>query len=208
MLSAAVLLTWLVAGGQQPQDGGAAAVVDALLFGAQMAPVSQTGALPPAVQPPLDRYRQREQLFRETIPRPQNMDGREGAVYLKRAALERAIFSAYDRPDSLELAESFVTEVRILHEWQGFAASPLAEAASAVDYLSSHPASPVASYVRLFIGHRRLCAIGLEGLEADGNSARRVRTQALAQLTLARESGPPLVRLAAERLLDTRRCEE
>lgn len=96
--------------------------------------------------------------------------------------------------------------MHLVSEW-GAADSPLEEAGSAADYLSAHPSSPINSYVRLFIGHRRLCAIGLDGLDANGEAARRVRTQALAQLTLARESGPPLVRLAAEHLLETRRCD-
>lgn len=64
-------------------------MVEALLFGTQVAPVTRTTGLPDAAQRQLDVYRQRERLFRESIPRPQNLDGPEGSLYFKRSTLER-----------------------------------------------------------------------------------------------------------------------
>jgi len=114
---------------QTAEPTGAAAIMEALLYGFEMAPAERTTGLPSNAQRSLARYRQRERSFKPTIPRPSNLDGPEGSLYVKRVGLERALFSLIDRPDSLRLAEEYSTQIALLYEWEGFADSPLTEAA-------------------------------------------------------------------------------
>ena len=92
---------------QAAEPTGAAAIMEALLYGFEMAPADRTTGLPGDAQRSLERYRQRERSFKPTIPRPSNLDGPQGSVYFKRVGLERALFSLIDRPDSLHLAERY-----------------------------------------------------------------------------------------------------
>jgi hypothetical protein len=50
--------------------------------------------------------------------------------------LERAVFCIFNRADSLRLADEYATQIRLLYEWEGFADSPLIEAASADRFLA------------------------------------------------------------------------
>lgn len=197
----------LVAFSQASEPRGAAAVGESLLFGFEPPPASRTNGLPGDVQRRLHQYRERARLFRPTIPRPGTLDGPAGSLYLKRVGLQRAVFSLFDRPDSLRLAESFATSIQLLYEWEGFADSPLSEARSADRYLQENAGSPIAAYVQLFAGHRRLCArSGFQGLDPNSEDGRRVAATAQAQLAGARDSGDPLLRSVAEYLLEARSC--
>ncbi len=194
---------------QAAEPTGAAAIMEALLYGFEMAPADRTTGLPGDAQRSLERYRQRERSFKPTIPRPSNLDGPQGSVYFKRVGLERALFSLIDRPDSLHLAEEYSTQIALLYEWEGFADSPLTEAASADEFLAQHRKSPVAPYVQLFAGHRKLCAVsGLEGLDPNSNTAQGIARDADADLKTARDAGHPLIRIVADYLLASRKCFE
>lgn len=186
-----------------------AAVVEALVYGFEMAPATRTSGLPPDAQRRLARYRQREASFTSTLTPPADLDGPLGSLYFKRVRMARAVFSLVDRPDARALAESLVENLEVLYEWEGFADSPLREAASADAFVAEHRASPVASYLRLFAGHRRLCATsGLEGLNPQSPEGQRVAAEAESQLAEARDAGDPVLRVAAEYLLRTRKCNE
>jgi len=183
--------------------------MEALLIGFEMAPADRTTGLPSDVQRSLARYRERERSFKPTIPRPLDLDGPEGSGYFKRVGLERALFSLMDRPDSLHLAEEYSTQIAILYEWEGFADSPLSEAASADAFLAQHRKSAVAPYVQLFAGHRKLCAVsGLEGLDPKSDIAQGIARDADAELKAARNAGHPLIRIVADYLLTSRKCFE
>lgn len=192
---------------QPAERTGAAAIMESLLYGFEMAPPSRTAGLPADAQRSLATYRERERLFKPTIKPPANLDGPEGSGYFKRVGLERALFCLFDRSDSLQLAEEYSTRIRLLYEWEGFAESPLSEAASADAFLAQHRNSPVAPYARLFAGHRKLCAVsGLEGLDPKSDRARGIARDANMQLALARDAGHPLIRTVADYLLTTRKC--
>jgi hypothetical protein len=123
--------------------------------------------------------------------------------------MARAVFSLVDRPDALALAESIVTNIHFLYEWEGFADSPLSEAASADALLRDHPSPSMAPYLHLFTGHRRLCAVtGLQGLDPQSPEGRHVAGEAESHLAQARDSGDALLRVVSEYLLTTRRCYE
>ena len=199
----------LIASGQTSESSDGAAVAEALLYGFEMAPATRTSGLPPDVQRRLVRYRQREASFTPTMAPPVDLDGPLGSLYFKRVRMARTVFSLVDRPDALTLAESVVTNIQFLYEWEGFADSPLREAASADEFVAEHRASPAAPYLYLFAGHRRLCAVsGLEGLDPQSPEGHLVAAEAEAQLTHARDAGDSLLRVAAEYLLRTRKCYE
>jgi hypothetical protein len=188
---------------------GAAAIMESLLFGFEMAPATRTAGLPADARRSLGNYRERERLFKPTIKRPDNLDGPEGSEYFKRLGLERALFCLFDTSDSLQLAEEYSTQIRLLYEWEGFADSPLTEAASADAFLAEHRNSSIAPYVRLFAGHRKLCAVsGLEGVNPKSDRAVAIASDADMQLRLARDAGHPLIRIVADYLLKTRKCFE
>lgn len=120
-------IAFIVTLAQPVEPTGAAAIMEALLYGFEMAPADRTTGLPSDAKRSLARYRQRERSFKPTIPRPSNLDGPEGSVYFKRVGLERALFGLIDRLDSLHLAEEYSTQIALLYEWEGFADSPLTE---------------------------------------------------------------------------------
>jgi hypothetical protein len=207
MVTASLALFLALVQSQEP--AGAAAVMESLLFGFEIGPAERTADLPADVQQSLISYRQRERAFRPTMTRPANLDGPEGSLYWKRVGLERAIFSLIDRPDSLQLAEEYATQAALFYEWEGFADGPLAEAASADAFLSQHGDSPLAPYVRLFAGHRKLCAVSVfEGLDPRRDKGMRISLEAESQLAAALTGGHPLVRVVADYLLTTRKCFE
>jgi hypothetical protein len=194
---------------QLTQPTGAAAVMESLLFGFDMAPAALTAGLPADAARSLATYRQRERAFKPTIARPAKLDGPEGNLYFKRVGIERALFCLLDRPDSLEAAEDFATGIKLFYEWEGFANGPLTEADSADDYVAQHPASAAVPYVQLFAGHRKLCAAsGMEDLDPASDRAQGIARDADRQLAAARDAGHPLVRIVADYLLTSRKCFE
>jgi hypothetical protein len=194
---------------QVAEPTGAAAIMESLLFGFEIAPPRRTAGLPIEIDRSLARYRARARMFRPTIQRPADLDGPAGSLYYKRVGVERALFSLFDHANSMQLAEDFATSVALSYEWEGFADVPLGEAASADSFLVLHPNSPIAGYVRLFAGHRKLCAVsGLEGLDPGSDRGQQVAREADRQLAQARDDGQPLIRIVAEYLLTTRKCFE
>ena len=194
---------------QLAESTGAAAIMESLLYGFEMAPPNRTAGLPADAQRSLTKYRQRARIFKPTIRRPQNLDGPEGSGYFKRVGLERALFCLFDRPDSVQLAEDYSTQITLFYEWEGFADSPLTEADSADAFLARHRNSPIAPYIQLFAGHRKQCAVsGLEGLDPKSDRALGIARDADRQLKLARDAGHPLLRIVADYLLTTRKCFE
>ena len=209
MRALTVCMMFVVTLFQAAEPTGAAAIMESLLYGFEMAPPSRTADLPADAQRSLAKYRERERLFRPTIKRPDNLDGPEGSGYFKRVGLERALFCLFDRSDSLQLAEEYSTQIQLLYEWEGFADSPLTEAASADAFMAEHRDSSVAPHAQLFAGHRKLCAVsGLEGLDPKSDRARSIARDADMQLELARGAGYPLIRVVADYLLKTRKCFE
>ena len=100
-------------------------------------------------------------------------------------------------------------EVVLAYEWEGFADGPLAEAASADAFLAAHRNSPIAPHVHLFSGHRKLCAVSdYTGADPTTPESRRITRDANRDLQLARDAGHPLLRVAADYLLRTRKCFE
>src|SRR5262245_58735959 len=163
--------------GGAPQDGsGAAAVADALLWGAPMAPPAQTGELSADAQKALGEYRSREQTFRSGLKAAPNASDDEQELFDKRVRIERVVFCLFPRRDSARIAASYASDADVSGEWEG-ADGPRREAAFIDGLLRDLPQPWLAPYLNLIAGHRRLCASQLERFESqaqrDAADARR-----------------------------------
>lgn len=133
---------------------------------------------------------------------PMQLTGAGKNLSNKRLGIQRAIYSLFDRPDSIEVAREFTRDVRLLYEWEGMPDSPLSEAQSAGAFLKMNPKTPIAPYVHLFIGHRELCAVQFSG----GKGREALRKDARAHLEAAKASGVQLIAVVASDLLVKGNC--
>ncbi len=183
------------------------AVIRNLLLGAEPPGVHEVSAVDAEARRALEGYLRRAQRFRATLPLTAGRDGPERAMQLKRRQLERTLVALFDEPDIGRRAADYAARARLFYEWEGYADAPLDEAVFAEAFLGTQPDTPLAPYLRLFAGHRRLCALGaVEGLDPTSAAGRRVADDARDRLRRARESGHPLIRLAADRLLEHPTC--
>ena len=154
----------------------AAAIAEALVAGAPMPAVDANGGLPADAQKQLAEYRAREANFKSALAPPPGADAAERALYERRVAVERVIYSLFPRRDSAKIAAGFALDIDLEHT-----------AAFADALLRDLPVPWLAPYLTLVAGHAKLC---------DEHPDDAWQT-----LTLARKSGVPLVRVAAEYLL-------
>jgi len=143
-----------------------------------MAPAEQTGELPSDAQKRLDEYRQRERVFKSALAPPRGGSPEEQALYEKRVGIERVIFSLFPRKDSAKVAAGLALDLDFDRE-----------AAFIDELLRTLPVPWLAPHLNLIAGHRKLCA----GDTAEGRR----------QLAGARDGGHPLIRVAAEYLLNS-----
>lgn len=120
--------------------------------------------------------------------------------------LERALFCLFDRPDSLQMADEYQKQARLLDEWEGFADSPLAEAATADAFWRRHRFA-VGSVRAALSGHGTLCDVsGLDGLDRASDRRGRSCERRKANSPWARDANYSLIRIVAEHLLSSRKC--
>lgn len=204
-----VCLVFMVTLVQPPEPTGAAAIMESLMYGFEMARPSRTADLPPETQGSLAKYRERERIFSRRSNVRRVLAAHRGPCTSSAWAGSAHCSAALIDPTSRHLAEEYSTQVRLLYEWEGFAASPLTETASADAFLAQHRNSPVAPYAQLFAGHRRRCAVsGLEGLDPKSEKVRGIARDADRQLELARDAGHPLIQIVADYLVRTTKCFE
>jgi hypothetical protein len=175
---AVVVLLSAAPAGAAPSDA-AAAIARALLLGRPMPAADAAPDLPAAAQKRLIEYRDREAAFKSGLTPPPGADDQERALFDRRVAVERVIFCLFPRRDSPKIAAGFAFDADFEHP-----------AAFIDGLLRDLPVAWLAPYLNLVAGYEKLCG--------GGNGA--------AQLTAARDSGHPLIRVAAEYLLETRRC--
>lgn len=191
--------------GQRTELTGSAAVAEAVLWGAAMAPPDRTSDLPGEVQKPLVEYRTRERAFRTALTRSPNETADEREMFTRRVAMERVVFSLFPRRDVARVAATYASDAEISYEWEGRSDGPRLEAAF-IDGLLRDLRQPwLAPYLNLIAGHRKLCASQLNGREPE-TERRAVAEAAYSQLARARDGRHPLIRVTAEHLLTTRRC--
>ena len=197
-----------VAAGAQPEEpAGAAAVVQAIVWGLPMAPADRTADLPADVQPRLAEYRKRDQTFRTALKAAPNESPEERSLFEKRVRIERVIFCLFPRRDSARMAAAYASDAEIAYEWEGLSEPPRREAAFVDALLRDLPQPWLAPYLHLIAGHRKLCASQLEGPETPGQRD-AMAADARRQLARARDGGHPLIRVAADYVLIAGRCLE
>ena len=161
---------------------GAAAIAQALVLGLSMPPVDRTMGLQSDVQKRLIEYRQREATFKSGLRPSPGASAGELDLYERRTGIERVIVSLFQRGDSARIATSYAMDADLDGGGARF-----------IDgLLQDLPVRWLAPYLNLVAGHELLCA-------GQRDEARR-------HLAGAREGGHPLIRTAAEHLLETGQC--
>jgi hypothetical protein len=186
---------------------GAAAIADAVLWGKEMPPSALTADLPRSVQSQLSEYFQREHSFRSGITPPPGATEEERETYDRRVGIERVVFCLFPRGDSAKVAPQYALDADIEPDWQGLPENPRREAKFIDQLLTDLPKPWLAPYLNLVAGHRKLCASEMDGAKADARS-RAMIDDGRRQLARARDAGNGLIRVVAERLLKTGRCNE
>jgi hypothetical protein len=159
----------------------AKAVAQTLVLGLPMAPIDRTVGLPTDAQKRLIEYRQREATFKSQLKPSPAASEEERHLYERRVGIERVIFSLFPRGDSARVAAGYALD------------ADFERGARFIDgLLRDLPVRWLAPYLNLVAGHDKLCA-------GQGDDARR-------QLVVAREGGHPLVRVAAQHLIETGQC--
>lgn len=205
--SSAVLAVCAMAGAEEPELSGVAAVADAVLWGREMPSAAYTAGLPRTVQSQLAEYRERERVFHSGLTPPPGATPDERETYDKRVGIERVVFCLFARGDSARVAPQYALDADIEPDWQGLPEMPRREAKFIDRLLADLPKPWLAPYLNLVAGHRKLCASEMDGSAADAGS-RAMAEDARRQLTRARDGGNRLIRVVAERLLATGRCSE
>jgi len=201
--AAAVLGCWTIAGAGDLS--GAAAIADAVLWGKEMPASALTADLPKNVQSQLTEYLERERTFRTALTPPPGATAEERETYVRRVGIERVVFCLFPRGDSARVAPQYALDADIEPDWQGMPEMPRREAKFIDRLLADLPKPWLAPYLNLVAGHRKLCASEMDGVAADDRS-RAMTDDARRQLTKARDGGNRLIRVVAERLLETGRC--
>jgi len=186
---------------------GAAAVADAVLWGKEMPAAAYTADLPRDVQSQLTEYRERERVFRSGLTPSPGATPDERQSYDRRVGIERVVYCLFARGDSARVAPQYALDADIEPDWHGLPEMPRREAKFIDSLLADLPKPWMAPYLNLVAGHRKLCASEMDGAAADGRS-RAMAEDGRRQLTRARDGGNRLVRVVADRLLETQRCYE
>jgi hypothetical protein len=186
---------------------GAAAIADAVLWGREMPASALTPDLPKNVQSQLAEYLERERTFHSAITPPPGATDEERHTYDRRVGIERVVFCLFPRGDSAKVAPQYALDADIEPDWQGMPEMPRREAKFIDRLLIDLPKPWLAPYLNLVAGHRKLCASEMDGAAADDRS-RALSDEGRRQLTRARDGGNRIIRIVAERLLQTGRCGE
>jgi len=184
---------------------GPAAVAAAVVWAMPMAAPDRTRDLPRNTQAAVAQYRQREQAFHSGLTPPPGATPMERAMFQKRIAIERVLFSLFPRRDIGRVAAGYASDADVSYEWEGLSELPRREAAFVDGLLSDLQQAWLAPYLNLIAAHRKLCASQLEGPESQSDR-RSVAAAAREQLKRARDGGHPVIRVAAEHLLTTGQC--
>jgi hypothetical protein len=201
----AVLVAGTSVFADEPGLSGAAAIADAVLWGREMPESALTPDLPRNVQSQLAEYRERERTFRSALTPPPGATTEEMETYDRRVGIERVVFCLFARGDSAKVAPQYALDADIEPDWQGMPEMPRREAKFIDRLLADLPKPWLAPYLNLVAGHRKLCASEMDGEAADARS-RAMTDEARRQLNKARGGGNRLIRIVADRLLETGRC--
>lgn len=136
----------------------------------------------------------------------------EDTVRLERAAgIERGIVALVDHSAARQLALSYASYAPSAYEWEGMPDGPLRETTHAMEYMRTHPGTPLEPFLLLLGAHRARAAWECyassyyAGLDDDGSSLDGLRSTSEVYLLLlgqALSHEDPLVQWMAGELDD------
>ena len=146
----------------------------------------------------LEEYVSRRKSFRSNLIEPKDMTFPADVGFREKQWLEGAIVALVDAPGIEKTAADYASKAKLYYEWEGMSDGPLGEAQFAETFLSANPATPLRSYLLLFLLHRYRCAY--ECLDFEKKLEGRAKVAQKYQLSLkeALESPDPLIALVAD----------
>lgn len=111
-------------------------------------------ALSPEVREAVEGRLRRREAYEVKTPIPEMAAFELKVAAGRRQEIERGIVTLIDRPGVEAEALAFASSAKVYYEWETEPAAPLAEAASAAEYLKAQPATVIEPYLRLFQLHR------------------------------------------------------
>jgi hypothetical protein len=154
----------------------AAVIAEALILGGPMPAAGESASLPNDVQKRLVEYRRCEASFKSGLMPPRGASDEERTMYGRRVGIERVVVCLFPGRNAARVASGYALDLDF--EKPGDFVDEL---------LRDLPVKWLAPYLNLTAGHAKLC----EGRPDTGQR----------QLTAARDSGHPLIRVAAEYLM-------
>jgi hypothetical protein len=149
--------------------------------------------LPEPLRGHLDRYLARRAAFRSRYKgQPDTME--EMRADAKRRALERSVVALVDAPGIEQMAADLVAAAPIAAEWNGLHRGPLQEAIHAENVLKKDPASPLASWLYVFIAERQRVAFEAYENEKDDDGMKAAARKYRTFVDRARSVDDPLIR--------------
>lgn len=180
------------------------AVLDLLVWGLHVRTDSTT--YPDNLNGEVRDYVRRAEAY-EPQPLPKPLPSPEWKmVSSARIRYERKMAGLSDHPDAARLALEYVRELSPCYEWEGYHDCPEQEAEFADKYATAHPDSPFRAYLPLLAAHRWLCAAEGFGYEGKAEDSQRSLELFEARVSVARASSNAMIRTAADRLIERRRC--
>ena len=182
--------------GTAPFHGRLYRVVSSWTPGETMRP-DDAGRVPASMRPRFERFTRCYATFKSRLPDTESFPAVASLIHKR--ALERALTCVVDRPDTAASAADYVTQARILYEWEGQSSAPLEEADDAERYIRTHSDSPFVPYLNLFVAASVRYAFEMFEGEKDPAGMAAAADRYRRFIARAREADP-LVRLIADDL--------
>jgi hypothetical protein len=200
LLLGALLVFFCSPGLAARQSGGP---IDTVLFGTVFGDLYDpnfltSGNASAEVKARVRNFQKRAKAFRSRLPLEKGGPGPERYTHDKKIQLERGMVALIPTPGIAQQARDFALTAPLAYEWEGMSEGPLAEATFAEQYLESHPKTPLAPYLKIFLAHRQRCAFETLTLERKEQAAIRAVEKYRTTLASALADPDPLVRFIAE----------
>jgi hypothetical protein len=200
-----VLAALLLAGAAAASGDGPSAAEDRILFGTVFQRLGDPALanapdVPDEVKARIRGFQQRARTFASRLPPETGKQGPERWTRDKKRSLQLGMLSLIEAEGIEAMARDYAGQAVLGYEWEGMPDGPLAEAASAEDFLATHPETPLRPYLNLFLAHRFRCAAEVLTLTRDPQSAAEALAKYRSYLASAGKDPDPLVRFVADDL--------
>ena len=182
--------------GTAPFHGRLYRVVSSWTPGETMRP-DDAARVPASLRSRFERFTRCYAKFKSRMPDTDTFPAVASLTHQR--AVERALTCVVDRPGTAAAAADYVTQARILYEWEGQSSAPLEEADDAEQYIRTHSDSPFVPYLNLFVAASVRYAFEMFEGEKDPAGMAAAADRYRRFIARAREADP-LVRLIADDL--------